>query len=81
MTAQIITLYPDNHRNPSAMLRKLADEIEAGTYGDVETVAVALMGTRMECFGGGPDCEATEIAMLFNAAVLRITRAIEEHNK
>lgn len=78
MTAKIITLYGTNFRDPVSALRKIADDIEAGTYGDVGSVGVALLGDTMEIFGAGADSEGPSIALLFHAAFMRISNAIEQ---
>lgn len=81
MTGNVITLYKTNMRDPVASLRKIADDIEAGEYGEVGAVGVVLLGDTMECFGIGPDSEAPSIALLFHAALSRMSNAIESHGK
>ena len=36
-----------------AMLRRLADDIEAGEYGEVQETAVVVSGAELEVFGFG----------------------------
>lgn len=79
--AEVTTLYETNMRDPVATLRKIADDIEAGVYGEVGTVGVALIGDTMECFGGGSDSEAPSVGLLFHAAFSRMSNAIESHGK
>jgi hypothetical protein len=66
-------------------LRKLADRIEAGEYGEVNTVALALMGGSFEAFGWGDGFENSAMgpaaACMFGAAQLRIVQAIERHGR
>lgn len=81
MTAEIITIYESNFRQPAATLRMIADEIEAGKFGEVGSLGVVLLGDTMEIFGSGTDCEAPSIALLFSAATLRFARTVEEHGK
>jgi hypothetical protein len=78
MPAEIVTLYKSNIRDVPGTLREVADEIERGDYGDVSTLGVAVMGDRLEVFGAGDDSLGPSVALLFNAAALRIARAIEE---
>jgi hypothetical protein len=77
----VIPLYTSNTRDPVSTLRLIADEIEAGDYGEVGSAAVVLLGDTMECFAMGPDAEAPSIGMLFYSAFLRMAKAIEEHGK
>ena len=46
----VVQLYDSNHRDPVATLRRIADEIEAGQYGDVGT-AVLVKGLAGERAG------------------------------
>lgn len=79
--AEVVQLYDSNIRDPAATLRKIADSIEAGEYGDVGCVVVALLGDTMECFGAGPDSEGASAALLFHAAFMRLSGAVEGHGK
>ena len=54
------------------MLREIADEIEAGNYGDVSTVVVALQGDAVETFSGGRDSYLSMSAYLFGVAHHRL---------
>lgn len=81
MTADVVTLYAANFRDPVAALRTLADRIEAGEYGDVGCVAVAVLGDTMEIHGCGPDSEAPSVALLFHAAFMRLSRSVEAHGR
>lgn len=76
--AEVVTLYDTDVRDTAGVLRNLADAIEDGEYGDVSTVGVVVMGDEMHCFSAGNDSEAAMVALLFNAAALRLARAVEE---
>jgi hypothetical protein len=78
---KVVTLNETNFRDAAATLRQIADEIEAGEYGEVGCVGVALLGDTMEVFGAGPDSEAPAVAMLLHAGFLRLSRALEEHGR
>lgn len=67
MTLKVITLHKSNHRQAAPTLRKIADEIEAGEYGKVGSIAVALLGDRLEVFAAGPDADGTAVACLLQA--------------
>ena len=75
----VVTLHESNFRDPAATLRKIADEIEAGRYGAVGCVGLALLGDTMEVFGAGIDSEAPSVALLLHAGFLRLSRSVEEH--
>lgn len=77
----VVPLYESNHRDPAATLRRIADEIEAGQYGDVRSAAVVLLGGTMEVFGMGSDAEGPSIGMLLHSGFMRISKAIEEHGQ
>ena len=64
---------PADYRDPVQMLRNLADNIEAGDYGDVETIIIALQSdTGYETFGGGRNCDMMTCAFLFAACAARL---------
>jgi hypothetical protein len=71
---------PD-YRDPVKALRNLANQIEAGDFGEVTSCGVVIFGDAMEVFGSGEDSPASTIALLFNAAALRFARSIEEHGR
>jgi len=59
---------PD-YRTPAKMLRNLAEEIEAGRYGDISTVVVALSTDRsVAIFGGGKNSDLYTCSHLFGHA-------------
>lgn len=64
---------PPEYKDPVQMLRNLADNIEKGDYGNVETIAVALCADQgYEMFGGGRDSGMNDCAFLFSAAAARL---------
>lgn len=79
MTAEVITLYESNFRDPAATLRKIADEIEGGKHGHVGCLAVALLGDTFEVFGAGEDSDGPSVCTLLQAGVTRIVNSIEGH--
>ena len=81
MPAEIVELYPTNFQDVPAMLRKLADDIEAGAYGPVGCVSSVVLGDQMRVFGFGPDSEGPAAAMLLHAGFMHMSRAIEEHGR
>lgn len=81
MSAQVVTLHESNFRDPVATLRNVADDIEAGIFGDVGSVAVVVLGDTMEVFGMGQDSEAPSIALLLHAGFMRLSRSVEQHGQ
>ncbi len=63
---------PPEYKCPAKMLRNIADEIEAGDFGDVSTIVVALCGDTYEMFGGGRDSGQEHCAFLFASAAARL---------
>ena len=63
---------PD-YKDPATMLRNIADDIEAGVYGEVETVVVALAGDDgFDTFCGGRQSSMHHSAFLFAASATRL---------
>ncbi len=68
-------------RDPVKALRTIADQIEAGDFGKVESCGVVIMGDAMEVFGSGDDSTGPEIALLLQAGAHRFVKEIEEHGR
>lgn len=81
MPPKLVTLYDTNMRNPSATIRKIADEIDSGKYGQVDCVAVVLFGDTLEVFSAGPDSNATFTISLLQAGALRLVRMMERKGR
>lgn len=79
--ADLHVVHESNFRDVVKTIRKIADEIERGDFGEVKQCGIAIFGEQLNVFGAGPDAEAPTIALLFSAAHLRLARAIEEHGK
>lgn len=78
---KLIDFPTPDYRDTVKALRNLANNIEAGKYGEVGSCGVVVMGDRMEVFGSGIDSTGPAIALLFSAAAHRFAREIEEHGK
>lgn len=64
---------PPGYKDPVTLLRNIADMIERGEYGDVDTVVVATAGSEgYDTFGGGKDSDTYTCAFLFGAAHQRL---------
>ena len=62
-----VDIQPPEYRDPAQMLRNIADGIEAGEYGTVFTVAVALHTPdaspgHVDVFGGGRNSDQAYVA-------------------
>lgn len=82
---KVVTLRETTLRDGPAKLRHLAEEIEAGKYGAVACIGVALLGDTMEvfgfCDGMKDDGLAPSVATLFRAGALRLEMEIEKHGR
>lgn len=67
--------------SPADMLRNIAAAIEAGEYGEVGCVAIALLADRLNVFSAGPDSAGPSAATVLNAGALQLTLAIVEHGQ
>lgn len=64
---------PPAYKDPATMLRNIADDIEAGVFGEVSTVAVALAAEKgVELFCGGRQSALEHCAFLFASAAARL---------
>lgn len=64
---------PPDYRDSATLLRNIADDIEAGVYGEVSTVAVAMAAEKgYETFGGGLHSSMEHCAFLFASATARL---------
>lgn len=79
--AEVVTLYETNSRNVVAMLRELADDIEAGKYGEVGEAAAVINGDTVEVFAGGSAQDGASTAILLQAGALRMIRAVERNGR
>lgn len=67
LVPEVVSIYETNFHDIPAMLRKLADEIEAGEYGEVNEAACAIFADRVEVFGWGPTRDGASAALLLQA--------------
>ena len=68
---------PPEYKDPVQMLRNLADNIENGKYGEVNTIAIATFGDAgLEVFGGGADSVGPTVAMVFQAASMKMCQSL-----
>lgn len=81
MSAELVKLRENTLADVSAHLRKLADRIDAGEYGEVGCCAVALLGDELAVFGYGPDSAGPSTACTLHAGFLQLQQAMLEHGK
>ncbi len=68
---------PPEYKDPVKMLRNLANDIENGDYGTVHTIAIATFGDAgLEVFGGGDDSVGPTVAMVFQAASMKMCQSL-----
>jgi len=72
VTLSVVSLYESNFRNPASALRSIADKIDAGDFGEVQTVAVALRANSLEVFGIGKTSDWPAVAMTLHAGFSKI---------
>lgn len=79
MTVTLVPMRDYTLRDAPAILRKIADEVEAGHYGEVGEIAAVIMGDKTYTFGFGPTQDGTSTFALLSAGALQLVRAIADH--
>lgn len=79
--AEVVQLHDSNFRDPVSTLRKIADEIEAGDYGPVGTVAVVVLGDQLSVMRAGEDADPCAVGMLLHAGFMKMSKGIAEHGE
>lgn len=72
----IVELPKPDYKDAAKALRNIADDIDAGTYGDVMTVFVTLSGSEMASFGIGPLSDPPEIFFLIELAKAAVLKEV-----
>lgn len=75
----VVPFPPSAILQPTTMLRKLADDIDAGRYGEVGCVAVAMLADRLEVFAGGLDSDGPSAANVLHAGFLKLNMQLLDH--
>ncbi len=81
MTADLRVISESNFRDPAKTLRAIADEIEAGKYGDVTQVGVVVLGSACEVFGAGAEADPCVTATLLQAGAHLMIASIANHGR
>lgn len=72
---QLVTLYPHNFREVAKTLRHIADDVDAGNHGDVQTLAMVMLGDRgVQTFGIGPASSSGDVVIAFQAGSAFVVR-------
>lgn len=71
MSAKIVEL--PSLANIPKTLRTIADEIDAGKFGDVEAGVLTIAGDKLEIFGLGPRADAPMACYLLTSAQVKMT--------
>jgi hypothetical protein len=75
------TLYDSSLLDVPAKLRALAEEVEAGKYGQIGTCAVSMLGDRLNVFAFGSDSSGPSAAIVLHAGFNMLARPIEQHGE
>ena len=63
---------PPDYKDPVKMLRNIADDIEAGEYGKIDTIVVATFGDAgLDTFAGGRESGMYASTYVFASAAAR----------
>lgn len=81
MSAELVTLHEHSLHDVSAHLRKLADKIEAGEYGEVGCCAISMLADKLNVFSYGPDSAGPATACTLHAGFLYLQTAFLEHDE
>lgn len=79
--AEVVPIYESSLLDVPAKLRKLADDLDAGTYGVPGCCAVALLADNLIVFGFGPDSGGPSVHILLSAACRTLEQGILDHGQ
>jgi hypothetical protein len=69
---KVVTLIESNFRDPAATLRAIADEIDAGHYGEVSSAVLVLAANELSVIPMGRESDSGVACLLLNAAVNKL---------
>lgn len=78
MIAEVHTLYDASLHDVPAMLRKIADNIEADKYGGIGSAVLVMMGKQLTVHGFGK-ADAGDVSLLLGAAQLKLHKPVADH--
>ena len=71
----VVRLLETNFRDVSATLRKIAEGIESGDYGEVHGACLILDGDMLEVFHTGKG-DVGDAVLLMNCGIAKLTNAV-----
>jgi hypothetical protein len=83
---RVVDIKPPEFKDPATMLRNIADDIEKGQHGKVNTLAIAMFteeaedGCPLALFGGGRDSDPYHVAAAYGAAQVKLLRVLSGDN-
>lgn len=70
-----VDISPPPYKDPATMLRRIADDIDEGNYGQVDTIVVVTFGDAgLRTSGGGKDSGMASCAFALGAAHTKLLR-------
>jgi hypothetical protein len=64
---------PPEYKDPATMLRNIADMIDSGEIGTIDTVVVGISGEEgFDTYAGGPQSELAHAGFVFAACATRL---------
>ena len=79
--AEVRKLFDHDLRDVVAKLRLLADDIESGKYGDVGTLAVAMLADELNVFSWGRESHGPAAHVVLCAGARMLEDPILAHGK
>ena len=82
-----VDIKPPEYKDPVTFLRNLAEDIEAGEFGDVRTIAIAMRcdvtqgNAPLAVFSGGRETDLSQVHFAFSAAQALLFQAYMEGQK
>lgn len=77
---KVVQLKAEDWRNVSMTLRKIADEVEAGDFGQIQVAGLVLLDERNKpyVFGAGPKAEELQIIASLSIGLHELNRMMTE---
>ncbi len=76
---KVVDIYESNYREVVPTLRKIAQQIEDGEFGEVGCLSLVLLGDTLEVFAMGKDSDAPSAALVLHAGVNKLSNALLNH--
>lgn len=71
---------PPDYRDAVKMLRNLADDIEAGEFGEVTSIALVRFGDEgLQIHAGGRDADGATASLMLLAGANRLSQTLIEY--